>query len=182
MRHLGPFVLAITVVVFCSAAANAQGIANSLQELRLLVRAGDTVRVTDSTGRIRTAKIGELTPQALVLGDGANRVSLDEKDITTITQRRSDPLGNGALWGMGIGGGLVGLAFAATGDGGEGAGVVVGATIAWAAIGAGLGVGIDALIRRHMVVFERPGDAGPRVRVSPLVSPQAAGARVALTF
>ena len=178
--------MAIRSLVACLAAllvagsSQAQGVANSLQELRLLIQVGDTVRVTNLSGQVETGRVAVLSAPMLVLSRGDGRVTIDESDIATVSHRRSDPLGNGALWGMGIAAGFVGITLAAAGD--VDTGFIVGATAAYAAIGAGIGVGIAALIKKRTVVFERQVPTGARLQVSPIVTPRAAGARVALAF
>ena len=100
---------------------------------------------------------------------------------------RCDSLGNGALIGLAVGGGigLVG-AIAATQDDYTGADEgdwVAFAAAVYAGIGAGIGVGIDALIRREYVIFQ-PSPAPPRteVRLVPLLTPKRQGLLVSVSF
>src|SRR5687767_4686185 len=83
-----------------------QEIAGSFDQLRVLVKAGDRVRVIDATGRETTGKIADLSPSALALLIDGQRREILAHDISTIRQRRSDPVATGAKVGFGIGVGL----------------------------------------------------------------------------
>ena len=103
-------------------AVHAQGIARTVDELRLLVKPGDAVRLTDVSGHEVSGRILTLAPQSIELRvDGQSR-QWNEADIASVSHRRPDSLANGAWWGFGIGVGLVSLAVAAVGveDGEEG--------------------------------------------------------------
>jgi hypothetical protein len=56
----------------------------------------------------------------------------------------------------------------------------VGPYIAFGAIGAGIGLGIDALIRKQTTIFQTP--AGTRLFAVPMIGRQGAGLRVSLKF
>jgi hypothetical protein len=56
----------------------------------------------------------------------------------------------------------------------------VGPYIAFGAIGTGIGLGIDALIRKQTTIYETP--AGTRLSAAPMIGRQAAGLRVSLEF
>ena len=47
-------------------------------------------------------------------------------------------------------------------------------------IGAGIGIAVDALIRRRTTVYEAQGTA--RLHAAPVVGPRAAGVQVSLNF
>jgi hypothetical protein len=181
MRHAPLRLLLLLWIAAAPATAWAQGIAKTLDELRLITRPGDTVTVVDNGGVEVSGRITTLSPASLVLQvNGASREWKDA-EIRTIRQRRGDSLGNGAWWGLGIGAGLAGLAVAATGvEDGE-AGYAALAVAVYGGLGAAVGVGIDALITRKYVIFERPGTSA-RWRLEPVVSPRAQGARLSLRF
>lgn len=79
--------------------AAAQGVAGSFEQLQVLVKPGDTVTVTDATGRETRGKIAELTGSTLALLAGGTRLELRESDVMTIKQLYSDSLADGAIWG-----------------------------------------------------------------------------------
>lgn len=167
-------------------AAAAQGIAGSFEQLQVLVKPGDTVIVTDAAGRETTGKIAGLSPSSLsLLAEGARR-EWTEHDVTTIKQRRADSLGNGAIYGLAIGAGVAAtlLAVVAAADededvSGSDVAIILGA---YGAIGAGAGVGVDALIKRRHVIYQRPSASGLQVGIAPWLTSQRKGVRVTLSF
>jgi hypothetical protein len=49
-------------------------------------------------------------------------------------------------------------------------------------LGAGIGTGIDALITRRQVVFEKRSASGVTVQIAPLLTPTRAAGRVSIGF
>jgi hypothetical protein len=174
-------VLMIAVVTCVSATtANAQGIANSFAELRLLVRAGDQVTVRDDAGAETAGRILNLSPSSLaILVDGERR-DLKEADVSTILQRKQDPLRNGAFWGFGTATGLFAITVANADCNGCG-GVAVAAGLIYGGLGAAIGVGLDAMIVGPRTVYEKaPGAA--RLRLSPIVGDHRQGVALQVDF
>ena len=105
--------------------------------------------------------------------------------VPTITVRRSDSLGNGALIGLGVGGIGTGLACLATAEGADREWCAPIALI-YGGLGAALGVGIDALIPgKKLVAYRAPGAAAApsaRLSIAPFVTPRARGVAVAFAF
>jgi hypothetical protein len=161
----------------------AQGVATSFDQLQVLVAAGDTVTLTDSTGADIRGVVSALSASTLSLGvDGAQRDFL-ERDVALIHQRRGDSLGNGALRGLAIGAAFPLVAFAACGGDCEGAGaLVVAAAAAYGGIGAGIGVGIDALVKGDVLVYQRPTPAARGLRLTPMLTRRGAGVSIAVGF
>lgn len=166
------------------AAANAQGIAWSFDELRLLVGTGDTVTVTDVAGREVTGKVSALSPTSLSLQVDRQLREWSESDVATIQRKHSDSLGNGALIGLAVGAGATAVLIAASLEaedevsGGEIAAVVA----VYGGVGAAIGVGVDALITRKRVIFEKRPTQGASIQVAPFVSLRRAGGRVSIRF
>lgn len=159
----------------------AQGIAGSFEQLQLLVRPGDKVTVTDTSGRESSGRISELSTSGLtVLVNGA-RQEFTEREVTTIRQRRQDSLANGALWGLAVGGVLAGGLVAAFWETGDHAGEAAAFVAVYSGIGAGIGVGVDALITRRHVIYQRPAQR-VEIRVAPLLAPARRGAVVTVRF
>ncbi len=164
--------LVLTVLLGGPWLARAQGIAGSFEQLRLLVRPGDTVVVHDSGGGHTRGRIGALSPATLVLQGRSETREFHEVDVRTISARRSDPLGNGALWGLGVGAVMGGLMVATMCNGDPdcaGVGAIV--ALVYGGLGAGVGVGVDAMITRPHVIYERSTGAA-RVGVGALLSRQ----------
>jgi hypothetical protein len=166
-----------------SATAEAQHLASSFEQLQVLVKAGDAVTVTDSTGRDLTGKIASLSSSSLTLMVEGTRRDLPESEIRTIRQRRQDSLANGAKWGLGIGAGLglaAGFALAA-GDGNVSAVIpIIG--LVYGGLGAGVGAGIDALVLGNQVIYFKPANTSAKVTVSPLVTRERRGVLLSFGF
>jgi hypothetical protein len=143
--------------------------------IRHRVREGQKVRVTDDQGREWQGRIEAFAPDNLVLVT-KNRQRRDVPYTAILRiDRPHDTLANGALIGF-VSGAVYGLvavvaeenadcdpgAFFSCGDPTAAAYVVIPPVLG--AIGAGIGVGIDALIRRDATLFRR-GDS--RVLLAP---------------
>jgi hypothetical protein len=181
--------LAIGGVVFlllCAGATRveAQEIASSFDQLAVLVKPGDKITVVDVTGRETKGRIGKLSRDALILATSAGPRQLGEVDVATISQRRGDSLTNGAIIGA-----VAGTAYFVTAaallrdsDGGE---VIIPTAIVggviFAGVGAAAGAGIDALISRRQVIYQKPAGRS-RVNVSPVFGHGRRGAAVTVTF
>jgi hypothetical protein len=160
------------------------------EEIRRLVAVGQKVSITDDQGRQLEGKIGTLSADRVTIVSRRDSTDIPYGSIVRIDRPR-DGLGNGALWGFGIGAG-VGLAalidealrdcepagFFSCGDPTAAAYVVI--PLMTGGIGAAIGVGIDAAIRREPNIYRR-GDT-PRVRVIPTLGRGRTGAAVALSW
>jgi hypothetical protein len=162
----------------------AQGVASSFDQLGVLVQPGDKISVVDVTGREAEGRIGKLSRDTLTLVTKAGSRQFGEVEVAKIRQRRGDSLLNGAIIGATAGTAyfLTGLALLGDGDGGD---VIVGTAVAggvlFAGMGAAAGAGMDALITRRQVIYQKPA-AENRVSVSPLFGHGRRGAAVTLTF
>ncbi len=136
--------------------------------------------VTDGTGREARGTIAALSSSSLELSVAGNRRSFLESETRTIRQRRSDPLKNGALWGLGIGVGYALLVIVSMEMGSEG-GAVVG-TFVMGGIGTAAGIGVDAIVRSNEVIYSRPARTSTRLTLSPLLVRDRKGALLSLGF
>jgi hypothetical protein len=167
----------VASVTILSAALPSPPAAISFDQLQVLVRRGDKVRVTDASGSRRPATIMNVTPSVLSLKVGESIRELTERDVAVIQQRRGDPLANGALTGLGVG---AGFGMIVCGRCHVGPGLV--AAGVYGGIGAGIGVGIDALLRSDVVVFQRKVGGGPRISVAPQLASSHKGVTVSVRF
>jgi hypothetical protein len=161
----------------------AQELAGSFEQLRVLVKPGDAVSVIDQTGQEMRGTISELSSSALAITVAGNHRRFLESEIDAIRTRRPDPLANGAKWGLAVGAGLgllAGIGFAAGYDDGGGAFIPL-LALTYGAMGAGAGAGIDALVSSNQVIFARRGTTS-KLTVSPLVQIGRTGVRASLTF
>ncbi len=146
-RYRTSLLVALTLLLGSASLAHPQGIAGSFEQLRLLVRAGETVTVRDRAGNDTRGRISSLSPERLLLESGSQSREFRETDVSTIRARRSDSLSNGALWGLGVGGGIgiLGVVGACNGDESCGGWAAL-AGLLYGGLGAGIGVGVDAAI------------------------------------
>lgn len=167
-RRLGGMALA---GVFVTTGASAQPIARSFEDLPRTLKVGQTVFVTDATGRQTKGKIANLSASTLVVLTPETRTFADGA-VTEI--RTVDPLWNGALIGVGVGIGLAIWDYLI--DPSEPGNAAI--FTAGIGLGAAIGSGIDALVRR-------PGKTvylARRVRVSPLLGHARQGVRLSVRF
>src|SRR5262245_9935749 len=95
--------LAGAVMCIAPAAARAQGIAENVDPLRLVVKEGDVISVTETTGRVVKGTIARLSGTSVTLRSGGREQQMMESDILTIRQRKDDSLADGARKGFVIG-------------------------------------------------------------------------------
>jgi hypothetical protein len=159
---------ALLAILLSAAHAEAQELAGTFDQLRVLVKAGDRIRVVETSGADIRGTIADIGSASLTIVSDGTRRDLGERDIATIHQRRSDSLANGALWGFGIGAGL-GLygGIALSGADGSSAAIIPVITLAYGGIGAGVGAGLDAMLSAERVIYARRTTSA---RVSPIVS------------
>lgn len=150
------------ILALLATTGEAQELAGSFDQLRVLIKIGDTVRVTDSTGQSVRGPITGLSSGALAVQVKGRRQTFLESDIATIHQRRSDSLANGAKWGFVVGAGLgvlAGITIASEYEGSSGTALIPMLGLVYGGIGAGAGAGIDALHSSEHVIFAWRGKA-----------------------
>ena len=175
-----------TLLILLSSAlvAQAQTVATTLEQLTFKVKAGDTIYVTDQTGREKSASIVDISPSTLTVRMAGAIHEFTGPEVQRIRKRLPDSLWTGGLIGLATGAGL-GVTAAAFSDEcspqvtGHCAGVVL-----WmAGVGTGIGLGIDALVQGRKVIYEA-GARAPAVQVSivPVITRKAKGAGVIVSF
>jgi hypothetical protein len=169
------------LLILVAPSAEAQELAGTFEQLRVLVKAGDTLTVTDGAGQRVQGKLSNLSSSSLALIVSGTSREFQSGEVSTIEKRGSDSLKNGALTGFAIGG-LIGaagmIALAGTADN-PAALVAVGALM-YGGIGAGIGTGIDALIEGRRVIYARSSSAGTTLTVAPMLSGRRKGVLVSL--
>jgi len=148
------------------------------------VRVGETVYVTDSAGREHKGMLFDLSPSRLVLESGSKRQDFPAGEVAAISWRAPDSLGNGALTGMAVGVGLMGIAALSSCNSSDCGGWVFLGMLAYGGIGAGIGAGIDALIPGKMIPVYRSasGKQGASLSFSPILSPRRQGLAATVRF
>jgi hypothetical protein len=179
------FALAALLPLLAAGVAAAQEVpvARTFDQLQLLVARNATLTVINDAGRETRGKLLELTSSMLVLRVDGQPLELSRNDIRTIRQRRDDSLANGALIGF-VAGAAIGGAFGAVvaEDEDAAAQIVLLSIGFYGGLGAGIGVGIDALIRRQHVIYERPVAGVTGLRLSPLLGRERRGVLVEWRF
>jgi hypothetical protein len=172
-----PFVVALVSAV----SAHAQTVATNFDELRLKVKAGDTIYVIEGNGEERRARVLEVAPSSLAVSIGGKRLDLSENSVGRIRQRLPDPLWNGAAIGAGVYLAVAGGMVATIGEGNCDAGCWAINGLLAGGIGASIGVGIDALIKGRKTIYEA-GDRQPSTSVvmRPVLSAGAKGLSVSV--
>ena len=175
------------LVVICSLLmavaprVQAQEVATSFDQLRVLVKPGDTVTVTDTSGRVISGKIAELSSSSIGILVGGNRSDLVDGDVRTISQRRHGNLATGAKWGFGIGAAL-GLLGGLGSNCAHCGGLILVSSAAIGGIGSCIGVGISASTTHQHVIYAKPGTGSVKLTVSPLVTRNRQGMIVSFGF
>ena len=153
------------------------GVARSFEQLGVLVSPGQKISVTDVEGRRYSGTIAGLSSSSLSVMVGNELRQLRESDIAALRQRRSDSLGNGALWGLAAG---VTVGMVQCGRCHVGPGLAIGALYGGA--GASIGVALDALVKSDLVVYQNRGSAATRVSVVPQLAPSHQGVALSIKF
>jgi hypothetical protein len=170
-----------------SAAAPGTADRQANDDIRRLLTVGQRVTIADDRGLQLEGRIGALEPDRLTLISRRLRTEVAYDRIVRI-DRPHDGLGNGALWGLGVGAAL-GFAlvldeefsecdssgFLSCGDPHPAAYALVPAIIG--GLGAAIGVGVDALIRREPNIYRR-GRSTAAVTVRPSRQAHCGGSRV----
>ena len=187
-RQLNSWGSTLSVLFFLAAATpvRAQGIATSFDQLRVLVKPGNTLAVTDAAGRETKGKLLALSASSLELSVGQTTRTFAESEVQAVSQQRHASFGTGAKWGFFIGAGLGALAGIGAAAEGYTAGESVGLAFLGAGIygglGAGVGVGVSGLIRGSHVVYAGRPASSTKLALSPILFDGRKGAAVSLRF
>jgi hypothetical protein len=166
-------------VVSPASAVSAQTPAGATPNLEGTLVPGTTVWITDSTGRETKSRIVSLSDDIVTIAEASDIRRLRTVEVTRVTVRHSDSVLNGALIGAGAAV-ASGLFLCRLTEPWENCRDDVGPMFRTGAIGAGIGIGIDALIRGRKTIYEASGST--RLHAAPIVGRRAAGLRVSLTF
>jgi hypothetical protein len=149
--------LASASVVAAPALAWAQEPVPSFDQVPTRVKVGDTVFVTDATGREVKGKILDLSAALLALRSGSERQEFPAAQVKTLRWQKPDSLQNGALIGLavGVGAGIGILVYAAQDPGDGSAGIAFAIVAGLGGVFAGIGTLIDAAIPAKTVLVYR---------------------------
>ncbi len=136
-----------------------------------------TVWITDAIGREEKARIVGVSGGIVTITGGGAIRCLRTSEISRVSVRQPDTVISGALIGAGaaVASGLFVCRLTEPWEVCRDIGVRIGA------IGAGVGIGIDALIHRRRIIYEAPPRT-MRLRTLPIVARRAAGLQLTLHF
>jgi hypothetical protein len=161
-------------------------VAASFDELRFKVKPGDTVYVTDITGKSeQEVRILELSASSLAVSIGGVRHDLVESNVKRIRQRLPDSKKNGALIGflVGAAGSVAGAKTLESPPGSCSGGCVAANVLYGGGLGGLVGLGIDALIQgRKDVYVSGASRSSQEIVVRPFVTFEAKGLNVSFRF
>jgi hypothetical protein len=141
---------------------------------------GTTAWITDTAGREQKMRIVGVSSGVVTgtVDNDVRRVGIAE--IGRVRVRQSDPVINGALIGAGAAV-ASGLFLCTLTEPWENCRDDVGPMVRIGAIGAGVGIGIDALIRGRKTIYE-VAPASARIYAVPIVSRHARGLQITFRF
>jgi hypothetical protein len=147
--------------------------------LEASLSAGMTVWITDTGGRVEKRQIVEVSGNVITTRAGNDVRHVRTSEIARVQVQHSDGLLNGALIGAGAGV-ATGLLLCTATEPWENCRDDVGPMLRVGAIGAGIGIAIDALLRRRRTIYE--AQRSLRLHAAPIVGRSAAGVQVWLSF
>ena len=174
--------LMLAFLVLSPQTATAQE-ARSFEQLQLLVKPGDRIFVTDAAGTVTEGRVAGLSNSTLSLKSKVSTKDWTEAEAFKIRQWRRDSLKNGALIGTGVGLGLGVLGAVIFCSEFRCGGEAVAVVAFYTGVGAGIGVGVDALIPSKQVVFiGGTRTTLSRINLKPIISKSRKGVAVAFSF
>jgi hypothetical protein len=173
--------LALSIVFFASAgsAVSAQT-PGATPNLETTLAPGSTVWITDSAGREEKTRVVGVSGDIVTTTAGDDIRRLRTSEVMRVRVRRSDSLINGALIGAGAAVGS-GLFLCRLTEPWENCRDDVAPMFRIGALGAGIGIGIDALIRGRRTIYEN-AQGSTRLHAAPIVARHAAGLQFSLSF
>ena len=170
----------LPLLLLCLVGTVSTASAQTPQALESALVPGKTVWITDTNGREEKARVVSLTGDILTTAVGDEMRRLNAGEVTRVRQRRNDSVLNGALIGAGV---LVttGLVMCNLMEPWENCRDDVGPMLKLGAIGAGIGIAIDALIRGRVTTYD-PTAGTTKVRAAPILTARAKGVRFTVAF
>ena len=168
--------LLILLSVSTGSAVRAQTPEAAKSTLETTLIPGMSVWITDSSGREERTRIVGVSGDMVTTTAGGNIRRLRTTDLLRVRVRHSDSVMNGVLIGAGAAV-ASGLLLCRLTEPWENCRDDVGPMVRIGAIGAGVGIGIDALIRGRRTIYE-----AERLHLVPIVTRQAGGLLVSVSF
>jgi hypothetical protein len=185
-RSFSPLLLLL--LVLAPRLVFAQEPAHSLQELQSRVRIGDTIRIFDIAGKQTQGKFDGLAGSSLRIQVKGITREFREPLIRQIDLKYADPLSDGLRKGaiIGAAAGIVFGFVVVAAEGCESSSCRMGAGAVSGAIGAGVGAASgalsDSIKQRYTTVFSPPRTTANRWGISPVLSWEWQGVKIAIHF
>jgi hypothetical protein len=158
----------------------AQTAQDAPRTLGTAVTPGMDVWITDSSGREEKSRIVGVSGGIVTSTAGGDVRRFNASDVRRIRARQSDSVMNGAL--IGAGAAVASALFLCTRmEPWENCRDDVGPLLLIGGIGAGVGIGIDALIRGRKTIYEAP-EGSAELHAVPIIGRRAGGMRLSLAF
>ena len=151
-----------------------------MHDLGTILIPGMTVWITDSGGREEKTRIVGVSGDLVTATTGDRIRGLAMTDVVRVRVRHSDRVINGALIGAGVAV-ASGLFLCHLTETWENCRDDVGPVFRIGAIGAGVGIGLDALIRGRRTIYEAAARS-TRLSAAPIFARHAGGLKVSLSF
>ncbi|HJR58435.1 MAG TPA: hypothetical protein VJ813_03515 [Vicinamibacterales bacterium] len=184
MRANGTVLKRIALLILFSAWTGSAASAGTPQtgenSLETTLRPGMTVWITDSGGQEEKTRIVGVSGGILTTTAGGDTRRLRTSEVMRVRVRHSDSVLNGALIGAGVAVGS-GLFLCRLTETWENCRDDAGPMLRIGAIGAGVGIAIDALLRGRRTIYQgAPGSA--RLYVAPIATRHAGGLQISVSF
>jgi hypothetical protein len=174
------FAALILVSAWAGSAVSAQTPQGATRSLDSTLTPGMTAWITDSAGREEKTRITGVSGGIVTATAGDEIRRLPTTDVMRVRVRHSDPVINGALIGAGAAV-ASGLFLCNLTEPWENCRDDVGPMLRIGALGAGIGIGIDALIRGRTTIYEAP-PGSTRLHAAPIVGRRTGGLQLSLSF
>jgi hypothetical protein len=168
------------IAVFFSMISVASGQPRDGATVQETLTPGTTAWITDSSGREEKARIVGVSGSVLTVAamDGVRQ--LRTSDVVRVRVRESDSVINGALIGAGAAV-ASGLLMCRAMEPWDVCRSNVGSILRLGALGAGIGVGVDALIRGRRTIYDA-SQGSLHLHAAPMLARDAAGLQLSLSF
>jgi hypothetical protein len=174
---------AVLVVCVLTWPGNSYGqeVASTLDQLRVVLAPGSEIHVLTTDGRSIDGTFDRVSGSSLAFSVHGYERILTQDDILRIRQRRDDTLANGARHGF-LAGATMGFLVGAALQGEVRSAALIPVSMGlYGGIGAGIGVGIDALIRHDRTIYDATASRHT-VSVAPVVQSARKGVAVTVGF
>lgn len=138
--------------------ATPQTFTPALPELQKQI--GKTIAVVNTSGEKLHGTLAKLDDAHLQMTSNGKTYTFTPTELKEVRKHQSDSLLNGTLIGAGIAVGLAGILTAGFCSGSFfdcSSGDVIGTVALFAGVGAGAGAGIDAMRKKEIPIYQRPG-------------------------